>query len=115
MTQRPGQLGIDLQVEVRIGVVDDLVHLELIEAQEPIRLVKPVLAHQRRSRQGWQAGIVAIHGDEARIIDPLHRGTTIESRREAQDIPIPVGGSPDDHLRALAGRNEGSRAFLFRQ
>jgi hypothetical protein len=47
MGQRPGQLGVVLQrQEARLG--DDLVGAETVEPHQPVGLVEPVLAHQRR-------------------------------------------------------------------
>ena len=42
MAQRPTELRIDFQIEVRIGIVHDLIHFELIEAQEPVRTINEV-------------------------------------------------------------------------
>src|SRR3546814_7784411 len=47
--QRPGELGIDGEVEHSPArTLHDLGALEAIKAQQPVGLVKPVLAHQRR-------------------------------------------------------------------
>ena len=78
MAQRPTELRIDFQIEVRIGIVHDLIHFELIEAQEPVRLIQTVLPNQRRLLQGRQPIIVFIDRDKTGIIDTLHRRTLIE-------------------------------------
>ena len=106
MAQRPSQLGIDLQVEIGIGIIHQLIHLELVKSQEPIGLVEPMLTHQGRGLQGGQTVVIAIHGDEAGVIDPLHGGTLVERRGEAQDGLIRIGRSPHDHLGALTRRGE---------
>ena len=61
-----------------VGIVHDLIHFELIEAQEPVRLIQTVLPNQRRLLQGRQPIIVFIDRDKTGIIDTLHRRTLIE-------------------------------------
>ena len=106
MTQRPSELRIDFQIEVRIGIVHDLIHFELVETQEPVRLIQTVLPYQRRLLQSRQPIIIFIDGDKSGIIDTFHRRTLIEGGRKAKDILIRIGRRPDNHLRALSGRNK---------
>ena len=56
MRQRPGQLRIDGERQHAV-LGDDLVLVEAVEAQQPVGLVEPVFAHQRRRRAGsrWLA------------------------------------------------------------
>ena len=50
--QRPGELGIEPQIELAaLPAGDDLGHVELVEADQPVGLVEPVLAEQWRRRQ----------------------------------------------------------------
>ena len=65
-----------------------------------------MLTHQGRGLQSGQTVVIAIHGDEARVIDPLHGGTLVERGGEAQDGLIRVCRSPYDHLCALTRRGE---------
>ena len=52
MLQRPGELRIDPEVEhAALAAVGDLLDLEAIEAEQPIRLIEPMLPHQRRTRE----------------------------------------------------------------
>ena len=39
MPQRPCQLRVHLQVEVRVRIIHDLLHLEMVEPQQPVGLV----------------------------------------------------------------------------
>ena len=49
LRERPGQLRIDRQVEHAVRHAGgDLVGREPVEADEPVRLIQPMLAHQRR-------------------------------------------------------------------
>ena len=65
-----------------------------------------MLTHQGRGLQSGQTVVIAIHGDEAGVIDPLHGGTLVERGGEAQDSLIRVCGGSYDHLRALTRRGE---------
>ncbi len=61
--QGPGGLGVDREVEHAADVgAGDLLHPEAVEAQQPVGLVEPVLAHQRRLDQRQDAAGV---GDRA--------------------------------------------------
>ena len=58
----PGGLGVDGEVEHAAHVgAGDLLHTETVKAQQPVRLIEPVLAHQRRLDQrqgcGWHRGM----------------------------------------------------------
>ena len=53
MLQSPGQLRIEFQVEMPSrGAGGDLVGREPVKAQEPVRLIEPLL----RSSGGWISG-----------------------------------------------------------
>src|SRR5690349_5893710 len=47
--QRPGKLRVDVERQHPGAAIDDLCRLEAVEAHQPVGLVKPVLAQQRRS------------------------------------------------------------------
>ena len=48
IAQRPGKLGVDIQVEVGLAFRGDFIHFVSVEAHEPISLVKTVLTDQGR-------------------------------------------------------------------
>ncbi|MDV7390528.1 hypothetical protein RZS08_04200, partial [Arthrospira platensis SPKY1] len=48
MTQRPGQLGVEREVEIGLAGIGDFLHPEPVETQQPIGLVEAVLTDQRR-------------------------------------------------------------------
>lgn len=65
MLQRPGQLRIDVEDEVAVLCrAGDLVELEPVKTKQPVGLVKPVLARQRRADQG-QGGSAVGDGQKA--------------------------------------------------
>ena len=113
MAQSPGQLGVNLQIKVRIGIIHYFLHLELIEAHQPIGLVKAVFTHQRGLFQCRQALIVGIDGNIARIVDTPHRRSLIEGRRKIQNILVRLGGSAYYHLCALSCRSETRSVAVF--
>ena len=51
MAQGPAQLGVDVQIQMAVGIVYYLIDIEMIEAQEPVGLIEPILAYQRRLLQ----------------------------------------------------------------
>ena len=60
--ERPGELGVDVERQhaVVVGRADDLRRREAVEAHQPVGLVEPVLAHQRRAlerQHGAASGI----------------------------------------------------------
>ena len=113
MAQSPGQLGVNLQIKVRIGIIHYFLHLELIEAHQPVSLVKAVFAHQRGLFQCRQALIVGIDGNIARIVDTPHRRSLIEGRRKIQNILVRLGGSAYYHMCALSCRSETMSVAVF--
>ncbi len=70
VAQRPGELRIHVQRQHAVIVIDDLVGVEAVEAHQPVGLIQPMLADQRRGAQRQRtAGI----GDRAEggVIDTL--------------------------------------------
>ena len=114
MGERPGELRVDIEVE-HATLAADLRHLEAVEAQQPVGLVEPVLAHQGRSGRRQLAARI---GDRAEggVIDPLQPVGAIEIGGEIEDRAVGRCVGADDHLRALAGRREAARMLqvLFR-
>ncbi len=59
MAQGPGALGVQPFLEVRVGLVQNLVRAESVETQESVRLIETVFAQQGRCGvQGRQGGAV---------------------------------------------------------
>ena len=87
MLQRPGELGVDVEVEHAVlAAGGDLLDAEAVEAQQPVGLVEAVLALQRRRLERQRrAGL----GDraEGRVIDApqaeavVERALAVEDRR----------------------------------
>ena len=94
-----------------VAPVGDLVGVEAVEAQQPVGLIQPVFAHQRRLDQRQRRGRI---GDRARR--PSNRRAAADSRHRAASRSS--GSSrrrrigADDHLRRLPGRREARRASL---
>lgn len=59
---RPVALGVDERVEALVPLVEQLGGVEAVEAQQPVRLVKPVLPQKRRP---------GVEGGQQRVL--LHR------------------------------------------
>ena len=112
MPQRPGQLGVDVEVQHAAGRVGrDLLHLECVEAQQPVGLVQPMLALQRRRDRRQCLGRVRDR-TEGGVIDPAHAVVAVQAIRREQDVAVVGPVRADDHLRALAGGREARRARL---
>ena len=119
MHQRPSQFRINLKIKVPVCCDrGNLVELKIIKSQQPIRLIEPVFALQRRPDQGQFRRAV---GDrrESRIIHPLQFIAGIEPRGLAQNGRIIRPIRTDDHLRRLPRGREPWRAlagmgFVFR-
>ena len=66
VAQRPGELRIDVEIEhAAVHAVGDLVGGETVEAIEPVGLIEPVLALQRRGFQRQQASSNPGSGENA--------------------------------------------------
>ena len=90
---------------VVVGGVGDLLRAEIVEAHQPVGLVEPVLAHQRRAlERQHRAGV----GDraEGRIIDAAQVEPVVEPAAFGHDVAVGRGVGADDHLGRLAGRRE---------
>ncbi len=110
--ERPGELGIDVerQVAVGLGRLHHFDRLVAVEPHQPVGLVKPVFADQRRAFQRQhRAGI----GDrrEGAVIDAAQAEIVIQPARLADDVRIGRGIGPDDHLRRLARGGEARRVL----
>ena len=108
--ERPGELGIDVerQVPIRLGRLHHLGGLVTVETHQPVGLVQPVFADQRRTLERQHcAGI----GDrrESAVIDAAQAETVVQPAGLADDIGIGRGIGADDHLRRLARRGEARR------
>jgi hypothetical protein len=105
MKERPRELGIDLQIEVRCLGSDDLPDLEAVEPHEPVGLVEPVLAHERR-RLRRQARVAVRERAERGVVDAPQRIRAIESVGREEDVRVRRRGRSDDDLRALSCRRK---------
>ena len=99
----------------------DLVHLEAVEAQQPVGLVEPVLAHQRRRLQR-QPGAGVRDRAEGRVVDPAQAVRGVEPgagragspRRSAASAPTiicvlcPAGANRGALRLGLAPRRSGA-------
>jgi hypothetical protein len=59
MFQGPGGFGINVGIQKRLAFVKDFPGGKMVEAQQPVRLVQPVFAYQRRTGNIRQPGIGA--------------------------------------------------------
>ena len=105
--QGPGQLGVVLQRQHALAGGargHQLAGLEAVEAHQPVGLVQPVLAHQRRGDQR-QLGAGVGDGAERRVVDAAQAVAAVEAGAGEDDVAIVRRVGADDHLRAVpAGR-----------
>ena len=107
VTQRPGELRVDLEVEVGGGAVYDLVGAEAVEAHQPVGLIEAILADEGHAADGGgQACVVGVEGHVTRIIDASHARPTVEGGGDAEDVVVGLGRGADDDLCALSGGHE---------
>ena len=107
MPQRPGALRVDPMVEIGLGLVQQLVRPEMVEAQQPVRLIEPVLPQQRRLeifRGGQQCA--GGHGHIGGVEDPLELIAVIERLGEGEDLQVVLRRGADDHLGGLTRRGK---------
>ena len=84
----------------------------MIIAQQPVRLIEPVLPEQRRAGGGrGQAGI-AVHWQIGGIKDPLQCIFFVKCFGEVHDMEVGFGTGPNDHLGTLSCRGKGGRMAI---
>ena len=106
--QRPRSLGIEVKRQHAAGLRRNLVGGKAIEAQQPVGLVQPVLAQQRRRLRG-QRGRGVRDGAEGRVVHALEAIRAVQLRAGGEDGGVVRAIGADDHLRALAGGGKGGR------
>ena len=111
VVERPVRLRVHLGVQERVLLVDDLGDVEAVEAQEPVRLVEPVLAVELQGVGAGQARVV-VHGRVGAEEHALERERAVERGREVEYLEVALGRGPHDHLRGLAGGHEGPLLLL---
>ena len=103
MLHGPVALGVKVGVEVLVTLVQNLVRLELVEPQQPVRLIKPMLPQQRGlGVQRREAGILG-DGDVGRVKHPLEAVLLVHPLGQLQDMVIRLRRGSHDHLGALPG------------
>ena len=65
MAQRPAALGVKGRIKVRRAVVEQLVCAKAVKPQQPVGLIEPVLAQQRR---------LGVERGQKRVLDYRHIG-----------------------------------------
>ena len=103
VAERPRKLGVELQVEIWRSLGGDFVHLEAVEAQQPVRLIKPMLAHERRRLEGQQRRRIR-NWTEPRVIHAPQPVIAVEHIRASQDDGVCRIIRAHEHLRALPSR-----------
>ena len=96
-----------------MGIVHNLIDLEMVEAHQPVGLIQAVLTHQGRLFQNRQAWVVGIHTDISRVIDASHGGLAVEHRRHCENVTISLFCSPHNHLRGLSRRHKSGCMAVF--
>ena len=96
----PVAFGVQVGIEVRMLLVEDLGGGKLVEAQQPVGLIQPVLAQQRGF--GVQRGQQRILGH--RNVGGAGYALVLlfaKALGQPQNLIIRFGACADDHLRAL--------------
>ena len=116
VAQGPGALGIHPGVEVGRRIVQQLLRPEVVEPQQPVRLVQPVLPQQGRLeiRPGGEEGAVR-HRHVGRVEHPLELVPVVEGLGQRQDVPVALRRGADDHLGGLARRGKPGGVAVFCQ
>ncbi len=102
-----------LQIQVRCRVTGQLLRLESVKTNQPVGLVKPMFAHERRCDQRQLAGRTR-NGTEGGVINAAQFEFRIQGRGTVQDRLVSGIRGANDHLRALSRRGESraARALL---
>jgi hypothetical protein len=88
MPQSVGQLGICTQRKLRLRRTEKILHLKAVESEQPVRLLQPVFAAQRRFMAGPQPRIRGVLGNVGGIIDTPKPLKTVQSIRQAKDFEV---------------------------
>ncbi|MNI54715.1 hypothetical protein D3C73_1096220 [compost metagenome] len=115
MVDRPAALGIEQRIEVRGGFIEQLLGLKSVEAQQPVRLIQPVLPEQRRlGIQGGQQRVLDDRGIGG-IENPLQLILFVQAFRKVQNLIIRIRRCADDHLCALSCRCEARSMIVLNE
>ena len=102
----PAALGVQAGVEVGVLRVQQLLCPEVIEPQQPVCLVQPVLPQQRglcvQSRQACIGG----YRDVGRVEYPFELVVLVQPFGQPQDLVVALRRGAHDHLGALARRGK---------
>ena len=103
MAERPVTLGIQKHIEIRPVLCQKLRCLKAVKPQEPVRLIEPVLAQERRLgvKRGEQAALD--DGDIGGVEHAFETVLGIERLGQVQDVPVGILRRADDELGALSG------------
>ena len=112
VAEGPGELGVDVEIEVRVVLGGDFMDVESIEAHEPVGLVEAVLADEGRSFEG-EAGGGVWDGAEGGVVDAVELKVSVEVAGAAEEVGVVRLVSADDHLGGLAGGELGLAAAFF--
>lgn len=100
--ERPREFRIDVEIEERTLLADDLAGGESVMAHEPVGLVEPVFADERRGFGRKDAGGVWDRA-EGRVVDALQPVGTVEFIGPGKEIRVRGCIGADDDLGALSG------------
>ena len=107
VAQGPAALGVQTEVEVGPPLVQQLLGPKVVEAQQPVRLIQPVLTQQGRLKalgSGEQGA--GGDGDIGGVEDPLQMVLVVEPLGEHQDVAVALRRGTYDHLSGLTRRGE---------
>ena len=109
MCHCPTGFRIEPTVEVRVRIVQQLRGPEAVEAQQPVRLIQPMLPQQRRFCVESREEAVLHHRHICRVKHPLEPVLLVQRLRQSEDVPVIIAGGAHDKLRALPGRGKHRR------
>ena len=112
VAERPAALGIEFLIEIRLLRRQDFFRIKMIEAEQPVCLIEPVLPHERRRFDCRQ--VLPLHyGNVRGIVDSLQRCLAVQSLRQKENLPVAFPAGSHDELRRLSGRHKGGRSLEF--
>ena len=101
MVDGPIGFRIQVRIQVRAFGINDFRNVELVEAQKPVSLVKPMFPIQLHGR-GLRKPLIIRYRQICAEEHALQSQRLIQRLRKIQYLKVRLGGCPDDHLRRLA-------------
>ena len=100
---------VEIRVQPPLRPVEKLFGGKTVKTKQPVGLIEPMLAPERRRRADRGEGMYVVHGNISGIKDALQAVACIEGGGQRQDMTVAFICRADDHLRALSCGSEARR------